>query len=350
MNSPLGCSVDMCESTHRAASAMTGGRPVSTAMADIEGAACGRICALGLARTKPGRGERTSCMSCSDKLARWHALGIQGALLSLVIVRPIRLSSVVVGTRCSLPALRRAVYTRTLPPRPHSLTPLPESSSAHTPTSPLHTVRLASGVVFKGEATASAGTAFPMKTATEAQASPQELPGEPCIRAHHVRRNPSLEPSQAPKLFDTELPFEHTQSADTSGMRKEKAVGVAAVSGRPCSNALLWHASGGCEVVNGLSGKKLGANKKNPSPKHRAAACKALLLHRFREVCHLLPQNAFAEDEVLKHLDKLDHLSYRSTKALSFAYRDRKAALLQVAPFREWVVAPAACESFTSTA
>jgi len=33
--------------------------------------------AVGAVRTKPGRGDRTLSVSCSDKLFRWHAAGVQ---------------------------------------------------------------------------------------------------------------------------------------------------------------------------------------------------------------------------------------------------------------------------------
>ena len=52
---------------------------------------------LGAIRTKPGRGERTISMSCSDKMAMWNVVGIQGALLTLFLMEPIYLRSIVVG-------------------------------------------------------------------------------------------------------------------------------------------------------------------------------------------------------------------------------------------------------------
>jgi len=53
--------------------------------------------AVGLTRRKPGRGAPTLSMSCSDKLARWQALGLQGALLTQLLEEPLRLSTIVVS-------------------------------------------------------------------------------------------------------------------------------------------------------------------------------------------------------------------------------------------------------------
>jgi tRNA-specific adenosine deaminase 1 len=53
---------------------------------------------LGVLRTKPGRGDAPCVlsMSCSDKIARWAVLGIQGALASLVLA-PVYVHAIVIG-------------------------------------------------------------------------------------------------------------------------------------------------------------------------------------------------------------------------------------------------------------
>lgn len=51
---------------------------------------------LGKVRTKPGRGDRTLSVSCSDKMARWIHVGVQGALLDM-ICGPIYISHFIFG-------------------------------------------------------------------------------------------------------------------------------------------------------------------------------------------------------------------------------------------------------------
>uniref|UniRef100_UPI00398F6751 double-stranded RNA-specific editase 1-like isoform X3 n=1 Tax=Pristiophorus japonicus TaxID=55135 RepID=UPI00398F6751 len=57
------------------------------------------------------QGERLLTMSCSDKIARWNVLGIQGALLSH-FVKPIYFASIILGSLYHADHLSRAVYQR----------------------------------------------------------------------------------------------------------------------------------------------------------------------------------------------------------------------------------------------
>jgi hypothetical protein len=53
----------------------------------------------GVLRTKPGRADSppTACMSCSDKIAFWNAVGFQGALLAQFLAEPLYIERIVVG-------------------------------------------------------------------------------------------------------------------------------------------------------------------------------------------------------------------------------------------------------------
>ncbi|XP_054720708.1 tRNA-specific adenosine deaminase 1-like [Uloborus diversus] len=68
---------------------------------------------IGALRTKPGRGDPTWSMSCSDKIALWNVCGFQGALITHFIEQPIYISTFVIG-KCpfSESAFKRAMIDR----------------------------------------------------------------------------------------------------------------------------------------------------------------------------------------------------------------------------------------------
>lgn len=86
----------------------------------------------GVLRTKPGRGDPTLSLSCSDKIFRWTVLGAQGALLMLLLTKPVYVETIVIG-QCpySQEAMKRAIHARFR----DSLQDinLPEGFSVHTP-------------------------------------------------------------------------------------------------------------------------------------------------------------------------------------------------------------------------
>lgn len=74
----------------------TGAKPVSGGPQDrkLPGKAYHELRTL---RTKPGRGIATKSMSCSDKISRWVACGLQSKLLSVLLSKPITLNGLVIG-------------------------------------------------------------------------------------------------------------------------------------------------------------------------------------------------------------------------------------------------------------
>ena len=86
----------------------------------------------GILRTKPGKGAAAHSLSCSDKLAIWNVVGLQGALLSH-LVEPIFLSSIAVGDGFCRHAMERALWHRTHSGAPCALACRPARSDGDAP-------------------------------------------------------------------------------------------------------------------------------------------------------------------------------------------------------------------------
>lgn len=70
---------------------------------------------VGILRNKPGRGDRTISLSCSDKIMKWNIFGLQGTLLFAFLSKPLYLTSIVVGELYHQGALHRALVERIQP-------------------------------------------------------------------------------------------------------------------------------------------------------------------------------------------------------------------------------------------
>jgi hypothetical protein len=125
---------------------------------------------------------------------------------------------------------------------------------------------------------------------------------------------------------------------------------------------VIWSAHGLSEAINGTSGKRLGSNKKSPSPKHRSLVCKALLLERFLDVVNACPRSklpvtirelpdaladSLGTDSSTEPSSPPLPANYAALKALAIPYQLRKAQMMAAPPFCDWVKAPKSSETFS---
>jgi hypothetical protein len=102
--------------------------------------------AVGALRRKPGRGDATLSMSCSDKLSRWCCLGVQGSLLSGLLSHPIYLSTLTLSVSVPPPPKGTTASTSKAALLPLSHTPV-VGATAFVPPPPQGTTASTSDAV-----------------------------------------------------------------------------------------------------------------------------------------------------------------------------------------------------------
>ncbi|KAJ1636834.1 adenosine deaminase/editase [Pavlovales sp. CCMP2436] len=309
----LGAEASAAEPEERVPSTVgqTGGGGVS--------AAVGASLALAISRTpgasvpgavqrKPGRGEVTRSVSCSDKLALWAVLGLQGAVLSHLL-RPIQLDVFVVGGVACAHALDRASWGRLQV----------EAGAPDWVQGPFRPKRMRLVALSPSAALATPPPPTPSDAASGPLATIAEAAGRVAAAALAERI-----------VCDVQQP----PGAGTSS-----------------SNSLNWSAApapGTSEAVNGLSGLKLGANKHKLSRKHGSRLSKFSFFGDVLELCARAPAGTLPEPigECLLRAD----LTYRAAKDAAADYQRLKSCLLRAdGPLSGWTRSPPELDGFLKT-
>ncbi|KAJ3145533.1 tRNA-specific adenosine deaminase 1 [Geranomyces variabilis] len=255
--------------------------------------------ALGRLRTKPARtdAETTRSMSCSDKLAKWCLLGLQGALLMQWIPTPIRIATLVVGPeRYDEQSIKRAVVDR------------------------------AKSVVAKEELSGIRVETTDVQFEFSVGALTQKLGG-----------NPSAKRAKAG-------PEEGATMTTTTPLHTNPVVLI------PANAALAWDATRGprgpAEVT--VSGRKQGAAKKGGewSLKARSSLCRASFYARFLALSSSSKEQPICPQPPLLPTT-MPATTYRAAKLASTRYQAARAAMLADPNFAGWVFGGDELQEFT---
>lgn len=246
---------------------------------------------VGALRTKPGRGEPTQSLSCSDKFARWNVVGLQGALLSLLLNEPIYFESVIVGGGgpFSKMSLKRAIIDR---------------------------------LIYQNNG---------KKNSSEDKKMDQGFSLSEGLSL------PSKYGVHCPLILQSTLPFEHARMPNGAK--------------QPCPSSIVWCQVPERALEVAVEGKKQGITKKVAHTlAGRLLVCKKELLRQFVNVVLSMPDPALHLPAVLKMSDvaeieqRLVKIPYRQLKNLSDEYKQAWNTV-RAACFPSWT---ATCESLQS--
>jgi len=274
----------------------------------------------GVTRRKPGRGEPTLSVSCSDKLARWTSLGVQGACLMHFLAAPLRIDTLTVAFPQRAGDTAFSVHDAQQQQQQQLL----EAS-----------VRRAVDTRMAALAQPLAGTMWVPR------------PPEVCVVPGPSHKELCVPPSST--AGDTEI---------APGARGPSA----------CGSSLNWfagapsHPHGGVEVITGNNGRKAGATKRTTgdasaanggTTKTRSRLCRAALLERFRSLIVFLHEKAGGdgtESFALPALHALEIATYGQVKARApGGYARARATLMSPAsPLSPWIPKPDGEQDFTT--